>query len=326
LEQINRRLAGRLVDHTHNHGADRRIWSATLNERRDLYVYLPPGFNPCQAYPVLIWLHGVDEDERTFIRQGALEAFDAAIAAGRLPPLIIAAPDGSLTGRPSLFGANPLWVNSRAGNFEDYLVHDVWGFLLSHYPIRPERQAHVLGGFSGGGAAAFRVGIRHRPEFGVVFGIHPPLNVRWVDCHGRFFAPFDPNCWGWRETVSWGRQPIGRFYGVLVIRVRRFVYPLFGRGPEAVDELIRNNPIEMIDEYQLGPGELAMYVAYVGKDGFNVTAQVDSFLYRARERGLEVQVAFDPRGRHNWRSARRFLPGIIAWLGDQLAPFGPSRG
>ena len=102
LERLNRQLAGRLVDHTHNHGADNRIWSAALCERRDLYVYLPPGYDCNQRYPVVLWLHGVIEDERTIIREGGLASWDAAMACGRLPPMIIAIPDGSLRGRPTL--------------------------------------------------------------------------------------------------------------------------------------------------------------------------------------------------------------------------------
>jgi enterochelin esterase-like enzyme len=157
LERINRRLAGRIDDHTHNHGADRRIWSSALGEWRDLYVYLPPGFDPAQSYPVMLWLHGVDEDERSFLNERGVDTFDAAIASGKLPPLIIAIPDGTLSGRrPTLFGTNPLWLNSAAGNFRDYLMEDVWTFVLANYPVRPEREAHVLAGFSGGGGAAFR--------------------------------------------------------------------------------------------------------------------------------------------------------------------------
>jgi hypothetical protein len=164
----------------------------------------------------------------------------------------------------------------------------------------------------------------YRPEFGVVFGIHPPLNVRWLDCHGRYFAPFDPCCWGWRTNVRRGREPVARFYGVIVIRLRQLVYPIFGRGPEAVRRLSLTNPIEMIDYYQLHQGELAMYVAYAGRDQFNITAQVDSFLYRARQRGLTVAVGFDPNGRHNWRTAHRLLPGVIEWLAPVLAPYSPQ--
>src|SRR5258707_7497630 len=38
LEHANRQLHGTLVDYTHNHGADRRLWSWALCQRRDLYV------------------------------------------------------------------------------------------------------------------------------------------------------------------------------------------------------------------------------------------------------------------------------------------------
>ena len=133
--RVKPRLAGTLIDHTRNHGSDRRIWSATLQQLRDLYVYLPPGFDPCRQYPVLIWLHGINQDEKAFL-QIALPMFDAAIASGKLPPMIIADPDGSLHGHDSILGADPLWVNSRLGNFEDFVTHDVWDFVTAHYAVR----------------------------------------------------------------------------------------------------------------------------------------------------------------------------------------------
>jgi hypothetical protein len=316
---VTRRLAGRLVDHTNNYGADRRIWSAALGERRDLYVYLPPGFDPCRQYPVLIWMHGINSDESAFL-EDALPIFDAAIAAGRLPPLIIAAPDGSWRGRPGYLGPNPIFLNSDLGPFEDYLAQDVWGFVLTHYPIRPEREAHVLAGYSGGGAAAFRIAIKYRETFAVAIALLAPLNTRWLDCHGRYQGKFDPNCWGWRESVDRGHEVLGRFYGIFAVRVRRLVYPLYGRGPDAVARLSSENPIEMIDSYGLQPGQLSLYVAYAGRDQFNLDAQAESFLYRAHERGLEVGVGYDPRGRHDWKAGRKLLPGALDWLAPLLAP------
>jgi len=325
LDRINRKLAGQLVDYTRNHGADRRIWSPTLKEKRELYVYLPPGYNPTCRYPVMLWLHGVYEDEQSLVNEGGLEFFDAAMASGRLTPLIIVIPDGSKRGSPTLFGVNPLWGNSRAGPYRDFLLNDIWGFVQEHYLIRPEREAHILAGFSGGGAAAFRIGIRFREQFGVCIGIHPPLNIRWLDCHCNHFGSFDPNCWGWRTSVSNGREIIGRFYGgLLVIRLRNLVYPLYGKGPDAIQLMSENNAIEMIDQTHLQPGELAMYVVYGGKDQFNIAAQVDSFLYRARERGLAVGVSFDPNGTHSWRTARPLLPDILEWLAPLMAPYGPQ--
>src|SRR4051794_40196904 len=70
LDAFNRRLHGHVDDYTHNHGADHRIWSAALSQKRDLYVYLPPGYDPHQQYPIVLFLHGFTQDETTFLREG----------------------------------------------------------------------------------------------------------------------------------------------------------------------------------------------------------------------------------------------------------------
>ncbi len=89
------RLQGRVLDFTHNHGADNRIWSPALQQKRDMYVYVPPGFDPCKQYPFVLWLHGHSQDEFVFLRD-VIVPLDRAIAAGQLPPVLIAAPDGSV--------------------------------------------------------------------------------------------------------------------------------------------------------------------------------------------------------------------------------------
>jgi hypothetical protein len=321
LEALNHRLAGQVLDFTHNHGKDNRIWSEALGEPRDLYVYLPPGFDPARLYPIVIWLHGLGEDERGFIENG-IPRLDEAIRCGRLPPVIVAVPDGNVTNkRPCLISTHSGFLNTKAGPFEDFLFYDVWGFLLQNFPIRPEREAHLVGGVSFGGAGAYHLAIKHRDCFGGAFGIFPPLNFRWVDCHCYYFGKFDPCCWGWRTSVAKGHETVGKFYGIIRVPIRKVVYPLYGRGPDVIPRLSAENPIEMLDRFDVRPGELEMFVAYGGKDEFNLDAQIESFLYRARQRGLEVTAVYDPRGRHNARTAREFAPYLINWLAPRLAPF-----
>lgn len=323
LERVNQKLAGRVLDYTDNHGADRRIWCPALGEARDVYVYVPPGFRCCQRYPVMLWLNGFMQDELSFL-QGVVQLIDGAIQDGVLPPMIVIAPDGSIRGRASLLSAGSFYINSRAGNFEDYIIQDVWSFALSHFPIRPEREAHVIAGASMGGFGSYNLAFKYPELFGVVLGIFPPLNLRWVDCHGRYLANFDPDCWGWRTESIPGREVIGRFYGGLVrVHARRLINPLFGRGPEVVASLARENPIEMLDAHGIQPGMFEMFVAYGGKDQFNIDAQVESFLYHARQRGFCIGVAYDPRGRHNKATAVRLFTEVARWLGARLAAYGP---
>src|SRR5580704_17919328 len=181
LPIVNNRLHGQIIDYTNHHGSDHRIWSNALQCSRNLYVYLPPDYDPCRQYPLITWLQGyADSDQYIVLR--LIKHFDRAIACGTLPPVIIACPSGNIPGRV----AGSLFLNTRAGNDEDLIVQDVMPFMTAHYPIRPEREAHVLMGLSSGGWAAYTLAIRHRDCYGVVAGILPLLNVRWLDCHGNY--------------------------------------------------------------------------------------------------------------------------------------------
>jgi len=98
--RLGRQLKGRIVDHTQNHGQDNRIWSKALYQWRDLYIYLPPGYTRNERYPIMIFLHPFAMDERAFL--SVVEYLDEQIACGKLPPMIVAAPDGSIDGEGCL--------------------------------------------------------------------------------------------------------------------------------------------------------------------------------------------------------------------------------
>ncbi len=318
LVHLNDRLRGSVLDFTNNHGADRRIYSPALDEKRDLYVYLPPGFDANRPYPVMLFLHGIAQDERFFLR--AVEDFDRAMACGKLPPFIIAAPDGSIRGWPTVFSPGSFYLNTQAGRFEDYIVGDVWSFLVQNFPIRPEREFHILAGGSMGGFGAYNLGLKHPDQFKILVGIAPPLNLRYEDCRGRYFANFDPACTGLREQLRpW--QPVARYLGLITIRERRLSLPLFGHDRDAIQKIAAENPVEMLDRLDVRPGEFDMFIGYGGRDEFNIDAQVESFLYRARQRGLSVAVAFDPKGHHTPATGFRLFPDFVRWLGPLLAGY-----
>jgi pimeloyl-ACP methyl ester carboxylesterase len=317
LSRVQRRLCGQIVDFTHNHGHDRRIWSSALCQYRDLYVYLPPGFDPGKKYPLAIFLHGAAQDENFFL-QAHVSRIDRAIVSGELPPLIVAAPDGSLHGRATMIKPATFYANSRVGQFEDYVMYDVWNFLHANFPIRPEREAHALIGVSMGGSAAYALAIKHRDRVKLAVGIHPPLNLRWSDSQGNYRVPFDPEDWGWRERLK-GWEPLGR-RRFFTLRFRDLYAAPFGRGTQAMARISEINPLEMLDAYDVRPGELSFFAAYGGRDEFNIAAQVESFLWRARERGLQIDVAYDPLGKHDLATGLRLLPEVLRWSAARTLP------
>lgn len=325
LRRINRKIQGQVLDFTNNHGRDNRIFSPAMGEKRDMYVYLPAGYDPKKCYPLGIYLHGFISDEEHFLEDVVIP-FDQAMREGRLPPMILACPDGSPYGIDCLTTTGTFYVNSLLGNFEDYLVQDVYNFLMKNFPIRPEPEAHALLGVSMGGGAAFNKVIKHRDKFGVAATFAPPVNLRWISCRGEYFDNFDPNCWCYREDFSRGRDVVGIFFrGLVKIRLRSFIFPIYGKGnPDMAALIARENPIELLDTRNVGPGFAEFYIAYGGKDQFNLDAQVESFLYRARQKGVEVTVDYDPEGTHSEETALKMLPAMLEWLRVRIEPYSPK--
>jgi hypothetical protein len=155
-------------------------------------------------------------------------------------------------------------------------------------------------------------------------GIFPPLNLRWVDTCCNYMADFCPQNWSWRTSLDRSHEVVAKFAcGLVKLRMKQFVAPLFGMGDDALAQIARHNPIELIDALKIRNGDLAMYVGYGGKDEFNIDAQVESFLYLCKLRGISVGVGYEPHGRHDMATALRLWPGLVEWLGTRLQPYTP---
>ncbi|MCS7046140.1 MAG: alpha/beta hydrolase-fold protein, partial [Gemmataceae bacterium] len=285
-------------------------------------VYVPPNFTAARRYPLIVFLHGFASDEQSFLK--VVPYLDKAICKGLFPPVIVAAPDGSIKGEPCLHEPASFFVNSSAGDFEDFVLGDVWDFMTQHFPIRPERECRALVGVSMGGGAAFDLGMRHRHCIGIVAGIFPSLNLRWLDCNGDYRGKFDPRRMAWRDQIKNPHEVVASFAGGLLnVRLTHLLGPTFGTTDDAIVEISKHNPIELIDRTRLRNGELEMFIAYAGKDEYNIDAQVESFLYVAKHRGLGIHVVYDPLGHHDSITAMNMVPHLLAWLAPRLMPYSP---
>ena len=318
LDELNTALAGRVLDFTHNHGGDHRIWSPTVGLWRDIYVYLPPGYDPNKAYPLFLWLHGFGGDENQFTRQVVL-ALDLAIQSGAMPPVIAVGPDGSIPSRLKPWCQGSWYINSRQGRWEDYIIQDVLGFVQEHFKIRPECEAHVVAGWSMGGFGAYNLGFKHPNQFRLLVGIYPNVNLRYADQDGHWGTPFSPETIGSLEDLRW-RHWLGRYPRPWRFPVNAGVVysPAFGDGKDAIPRMSEENPYELLDRLDVRDGQFDMFIAYGRQDEYHVDNQVDSFLYKAKQRGLKVWVRCNPQGHHSSEYVNECMPDVLAAVGARL--------
>jgi endo-1,4-beta-xylanase len=144
--------------------------SKTINADVSYLVYLPPGYDQEQTtrYPVLYSLHASGGTPARDANR-VVGRMDAAIRAGRVPPLLIVFPNG-------LRGAT-MYCDSRDGSYpvETVLIKDLIPHIDAGYRTVAGREGRALDGFSMGGFGAAHLGFKYPEMFGVVSIQAPPL-------------------------------------------------------------------------------------------------------------------------------------------------------
>lgn len=164
--------------------------SAALGEPIACTVYLPPGYgrHGGDRYPVLYLLHGRGDTMRAFDR--AVAALDGLIDHGRMPPLIVVAPDAPWSGRASWYvdsaytgggevdGTAASDGPGRAGRpVETALVRDLVPAVDAAYRTIPTRDGRLVGGYSMGGAGALRLALAYQRLFACALVLSPAVYV-----------------------------------------------------------------------------------------------------------------------------------------------------
>jgi endo-1,4-beta-xylanase len=148
----------------------RTFHSKTIGADVSYLVYLPPGYAGDQTvrYPVLYCLHASGGTPRR-AAAGIVGRMDAAIRAGRVPPLLMVFPNG-------LRGAT-MYCDSKDGKYpvESVLVKDLIPHVDATYRTVAARHGRAVDGFSMGGFGAAHLGFKFPEVFGVVSIQAPPL-------------------------------------------------------------------------------------------------------------------------------------------------------
>lgn len=134
-------------------------------------IYLPAAYaaEPDRRFPVLYFLHGfTDPTPRHQAAEDFRAAMDKLIANSSVQPMIIVLPNG-LNKYGGAFYAN----SAATGNWDDYIVRDVVGYVDKNYRTETSRQNRGIAGHSMGGYGALTLAFRHPDVFSAVYAMSP---------------------------------------------------------------------------------------------------------------------------------------------------------
>ena len=160
------------------HGKVEAVWydSPTLNAKRRMMVYLPPGYEQGrQRYPVFYLLHGTGGDETVWLEQGhAAQVLDNLIASGKAEPMIVVMPNGH-PDTPAAAGMGPnnneqptfahkQWME---GTFEQSF-NDIMTWVDNNYRTRAAKRYRAIAGLSMGGYHSLYISANQHDDFAYV--------------------------------------------------------------------------------------------------------------------------------------------------------------
>ncbi len=169
--------------HTGEIRAHRQIHSAALGNRRDVFVWLPPGYDRDlqRRYPVLYMLDGQNVfNEATSFKGDEWQADETAtrlVQQGLIEPLIIVAvchsPNRDVEHTP-LFEVPK---KSRVDDFLGYLTDQIKPLIDKEYRTRIEPESNVLVGSSYGGLFSLYAACHAKAHFGGYAVISPSFQI-----------------------------------------------------------------------------------------------------------------------------------------------------
>ena len=128
-------------------------------------IILPPSFDQdkTRQFPILYFLHGLGDNEQSFIHSGAWNLVENMREQHQLIDFLIATPDG---------GAG-FYINSKDGksSYEDFLLQEFFPLIEKRYRVAPGRGHRAIAGISMGGYGALHLAFSH-PQLFTSVGAH----------------------------------------------------------------------------------------------------------------------------------------------------------
>ena len=261
---------------------DQLMPSAALHRPLPVTLYLPLGTSPKSRLPVIVLLHGVHGKGRDWVDRGQIQQIaDALIAAGKLPPVIIAMPSAGTS----------WYVNSAdiggPGNYETAIGTELPLWLARYWNARADRGGRAIAGVSMGGFGALHL------------------------------AFDDPTHWVAAASLSGTFLTVVEKQATIPLLNQRLIAGSFGM-PFDHRRLLEASPVTLAtDLYAAHETFPAVFLGCGKRDQLHLLPELVSMAAELHGLGVPARVAVIDGG-HDWYTWRQLLPQTLVFLGQQF--------
>ena len=143
--------------------------SQVIGGAEEFSVYTPPGYDGRRSvsYPTLYLLHGMGDNEFTWVTNGGVcVTLDNLLAQRRAAPMVVVMPLG-------YGGSGATLMNPAA--FERALLQEIIPLVEKTYRVSRSAQTRAIAGVSMGGSQAMTIGLRHPDAFAWLGSLSGPF-------------------------------------------------------------------------------------------------------------------------------------------------------
>lgn len=153
-------------------------FSKKANRNKGANVWLPPGYDPNEQYPVLYVNHGYGGDEGSMVNgMGVREIATNLIKSGEAVPMIIVFTNQYTDPQHEKQTGNGQADVPGYDNFVEDLPDSLMPYIESHYPVKTGRENTAVAGFSMGGRESLYIGIKCCDKVGYIGGGAPAPGI-----------------------------------------------------------------------------------------------------------------------------------------------------
>jgi len=261
--------------------------SKILGDTVHYCVLLPSGYEAAthhsSRYPVLYFLHGLGDDERTLLKSGGWNLVEDLRQQHKIGDFLIVTPEARAS----------FYVNSADGKvrYSDFFLREFVSYIEGKYRIRQERSGRAISGISMGGYGALRFAFAYPEMFAAVSAQSAALMTE---------SPQELN------AALRSGAPLGKLLG-----------PTFG-NPIKVAHWKENEPFELAKKNKVTVGNLAIYFNCGRDDEYNFEVGAKMLDQQLQEEGIKHEFHLYP-GDHSGSYFLEHLGEVMEFHSQKFA-------